>query len=266
MRLLLFTAASLFAASALAAAQTLQGAKDIPAHGRAVVLFDGKDLSAFDTYVNPEPVFTPAKNRGVTLMNGPNPVFSVEGGLIHVTGTQFGFLLTKKPFADYYLRAEFKWGVATNPPREGKARDSGILFNIPEGEDELKIWPRSLEFQICEGGTGDFWLTDGASLTGSDGTRSTGPPNRAVKIARFGEGPWTNVVGFRDPVGEVESPYGEWNLLELVNDGKTVSQYVNGKLVNRGTDPDPASGKLLLQSEGAEVYFRNVVLYPLKGK
>jgi hypothetical protein len=53
-------------------------------------------------------------------------------------------------------------------------------------------------------------------------------------------------------------------VLELVTQGNTVKQYVNGKLVNEGTDPSPASGKVLFQSEGAEVYFRDMKLYPLK--
>jgi hypothetical protein len=115
-----------------------------------------------------------------------------------------------------------------------------------------------------EGGTGDFWMTDGAALTGKDGTRVTGPAGKAMKIDRFGKGPSENVVGFRDPIGEVEKPHGEWNVLELVTQGNDVKQYVNGKLVNEGTDPSPGSGKILFQSEGAEVYFRDMKLYPLK--
>jgi hypothetical protein len=115
-----------------------------------------------------------------------------------------------------------------------------------------------------EGGTGDFWMTDGAALTGKDGVRVTGPAGKAMKIDRFGKGPSENVVGFRDPVGEVEKPHGEWNVLELVTEGKDIKQYVNGKLVNEGTDPSPVSGKILFQSEGAEVYFRDMRLYPLK--
>jgi hypothetical protein len=62
----------------------------------------------------------------------------------------------------------------------------------------------------------------------------------------------------------VEKPYGEWNVLELVTQGNHVYQYVNGKLANEGTDPFPTEGKILLQSEGAEVFFRDVKLYPLK--
>jgi hypothetical protein len=34
--------------------------------------------------------------------------------------------------------------------------------------------------------------------------------------------------------------------------------------VNEGTDPFPKDGKILIQSEGAEVYFRNIKLYPLQ--
>jgi len=34
--------------------------------------------------------------------------------------------------------------------------------------------------------------------------------------------------------------------------------------MNEGTDAFPASGKILVQSEGAEVFFRDIKLYPLK--
>src|ERR1700712_4449258 len=222
----------------------------IPAHGPAEVLFDGHGLGAFDSFL---------KTKG--LNSDPEHVFTVEHGVIHISGKEMGYLITKQPFHDYYLRAEFKWGEGTYGERAGQARDSGILYNI---QGEQKVWPRSIEFQIVEGGTGDFWMTDGAALTGKDGVRVTGPAGKAMKIDRFGKGPSENVVGFRDPVGEVEKPHGEWNVLELVTQGKDVKQYVNGKLVNEGTDPSPASGKILFQSEGAEVYFRDMKLYPLK--
>jgi Domain of Unknown Function (DUF1080) len=227
-----------------------QAAPKIPAHKAAIVLFDGSDLKNFDTFLT-----------GGGLNSDPEHVFQVENGVIHVSGKEFGYFITKKTYQNFYLRAEFKWGEGTYVSREGKARDSGILYNV---QGEQKVWPRSIEFQIMEGGTGDFWMTDGAALTGKDGVRVTGPAGKAEKIDRFGKGPSENVVGFRDPVGEVEKPHGEWNVLELVTEGKDIKQYVNGKLVNEGTDPSPASGKILFQSEGAEVYFRDIKLYPLK--
>jgi hypothetical protein len=90
------------------------------------------------------------------------------------------------------------------------------------------------------------------------------PTTGGWKIDHFGKGPSQNVVGFRDPIGDLEKPHGEWNQLVLVVQGHDVKQYVNGKLANEGTDPFPAEGKLLFQSEGSELYFRNMKLYPLK--
>ncbi len=222
----------------------------IPPHCPAVVLFNGHDLSNFDTFL---------KTRG--LNSDPYHVFTVENGIVHVSGKDFGYFITRQSFHDFYLRAEFKWGEGTYLERTGMARDSGILYNV---QGEQKVWPRSIEFQIVEGGTGDFWMTDGAALTSHDGERVTGPPGNALNIDRFGKGPWKNVVGYRDPVAEVERPHGAWNVLELVTQGNTVRQYVNGKLVNEGTQPFPTEGKILFQSEGAEVYFRNITLSPLK--
>jgi len=176
-------------------------AKGVPAHGPAVVLFNGSDLSNFDTFL---------KSTGLNA--DPKHVFQVEHGVIHISGQEFGYIITKQEYRNCYLRAEFKWGEGTYAPREGQARDSGILYNI---QGPQRVWPRSIEFQINEGATGDFWMTDGAALTGKDGNRVTGPDGKASKIDRFGKGPWQNVVGYRDPAGEVEKPHGEWNVVEL---------------------------------------------------
>ena len=221
----------------------------VPPHKPAIVLFNGSDLNNFDTFL-----------RSKGLNSDPDHVFQVEKGVIHVSGKEMGYIITKQPYHDFYLRAEFKWGEGTYGEREGQARDSGILYNI---QGEQKVWPRSIEFQITEGGTGDFWMTDGAALTGKDGKRVTGPAGSALKIDRFNKGEFKNVTGFRDPTNELEKPHGEWNVVELVNQDGHVKQYVNGKLANEGTDAFPVTGKILFQSEGAEVYFRNIKLFPL---
>ena len=241
---------ALFAAGLLCASSGWAQAKGIPKHGPAVVLFDGKDLGQFNTFL-----------PSTGLNSDPNHVFTVEKGMVHVSGTEMGYFVTKQEYKNYYLRAEFKWGEGTFAPRAGQARDSGILYNI---QGPNKVWPRSVEFQINEGCTGDFWMTDGAALTGKDGVRVSGPEGKAVKIDRFNKGVWKNVVGYRDPTNELEKPHGQWNVVELVNRRGHVWQYVNGELANEGSDAFPAGGKILFQSEGAEIYFRNIRLYPLK--
>lgn len=222
----------------------------LPPRQAPIVLFDGKNLSKFDTFI---------KGRGLNA--DPEHIFKVENKVIHVSGKEMGYIITKQSYHRFYLRAEFKWGTGTFGERKGQARDSGILYNI-QGED--KVWPRSIEFQIKEGETGDFWLTDGAALTGPDNKRVTGPTGAATNIGHLNKGPQKNVVGFRNTSGEFEKPYGEWNVLEVVVDDKRITQYVNGVLANVGTDPFPTEGKILFQSEGAEVYFRNIQLSPLK--
>jgi hypothetical protein len=226
-------------------------AKDIPKHGPAILSFNGTDLSQFDSFI-------PDRE----LNSDPNHVFTVENNVIHISGMEIGYIITKREYKNYYLRAEFKWGEGTFATHEGKARDSGMVYDI---KGENKIWPRSIEFQIDEGCTGDFWVTDGAALTAKDGSRVTGPAGKASKVDRFNKGPVENVTGFRDPQNELEKPHGKWNVVELVNRGDGhVWQYVNGKLANEATDTFPSSGKILFQSEGAEVYFRNIKLFPLK--
>jgi hypothetical protein len=232
------------------ATATVSASSAIPPHGKAVVLFSGHDLAQFDTFI---------KTQG--LNSDPNHVFLVEKGALHVSGKEFGYIITKQDFANYYLRSEFKWGEGTYPPREGQARDSGILYHMTGPQ---KVWPTSIEFQILEGGTGDFWMTDGGGLTGTNGVRVTGPPGNAEKIDRIGKGRSQNVAGFRDPTGEVEKLHGHWNLLELVVQGDHVKQFVNGKLANEGSAAYPSAGKILFQSEGAEVFFRDIKLYLLK--
>ncbi|HYM12690.1 MAG TPA: DUF1080 domain-containing protein [Bryobacterales bacterium] len=217
---------------------------EIPHSGKAIKLFNGKNLDGFDTFL---------RTKG--LNNDPEKVFQVENGMIHISGAEFGYLITQKEYDNYYLRAEFKWGEGTHAPRAGKARDSGILYHV---NGENKVWPQSIEFQMIEGGTGDIILVDGAALTVKGVHKEKG------RFDRFGKGPWKDVAGFRDPVGEVEKPHGEWNVLELIADGDSVRYLVNGKLANEGIGSNLTRGKILFQSEGAEVWFRNLELRPLK--
>ncbi len=225
-------------------------AREIPKHGPAVVLFDGTDLSQFDTFL-----------PSTGLNADPGHVFTVEKKTIHISGKEMGYIVTKQEYKNYYLRAEFKWGEGTFGERNGMARDSGILYNI---QGPNKLWPQSIEFQINEGCTGDFWMVDGAAITTKDGVRAAGPAGSQVKVDRFNKGPYKNVIGYRDPTNELEKPHGQWNVVELVNHDGHLWQYVNGKLANEGTDAFPSSGKILVQSEGAEVFFRNIKLFPLK--
>jgi hypothetical protein len=212
----------------------------------AVHLLRGNDRAHFYTYL-----------RDVGVDNDPDNVFTIKNGVLRISGQHYGYLATRQTnFANYRLVTEFKWGEKTWPPREKNARDSGVLVHFI-GRDQ--IWPTSIEAQIIEGGTGDILVVSGASLTVDGETK--GP--RTARFDRPGRNPWKDEVGFRGP-NEIEKPHGQWNRVEVVCDRDKVSVIVNGKKTLEGTNAYPRAGKILLQSEGAEIFFRRLDVYPLK--
>ncbi len=155
-------------------------AADIPPTGKRIRLFDGKSLEQFDTVI-----------QGRGLNNDPDGTFRVHDGMVHVSGTPYGYFITKKDYGDYYLRAEFKWGEATHAPRKDLARDSGILFHAPDTQKRAglpgSIFPTSIEFQIMEGSTGDVILVKGPELTVNGVTK---PDDAGRTFDRFNKTPW----------------------------------------------------------------------------
>ncbi len=214
-----------------------------PRQETRIPLFNGKDLTGFYSYL---------KDFGVS--NDPDKVFTVKDGLLRVSGQHWGYLATKTEARNYRLVAEFKWGEQTWEPRKLNARDSGVLLHAV-GED--KVWPKSIECQMIEGGTGDIIVIDGATLTVGGETKKEG------RFDRPGRNPWKDEIGFRGP-NEIENPHGEWNTIEVLCDEDKIKITVNGHVTNDGVKAEPKLGKILIQSEGAEVYFRRIDLYPLR--
>jgi hypothetical protein len=175
--------------------------------------------------------------------NDPEGNFKIENGLLHIEGKNFGYLATEQSYANYYLKVVFRWGRHQYAPRATGKRDSGILYHFgPDVPDN--IWPKSLECQVQEGDCGDYWCVGGASI---------GSPNRSAIE-------WNMKRIFR--TADFENPTGEWNTMEIICNGNQSEHYVNGHLVNSGTNATVTAGKILLQSEGAEIYFKSVELIP----
>lgn len=171
-------------------------------------------------------------------------VFRFENGMIHVSGQKFGYIATEESYSNFHLTLEFKWGVKKYPPRENEKRDAGILYNgdIYDGD---KVWPRSLECQIQEGDCGDIWLIDSAFVIHADTMTKRQPYHRVIKSA------------------DGEKPTGEWNKVEVIVRNGDITYLVNGQVVNKAKNPYPTAGRIMLQSEGAEIYYRNVELKKL---
>jgi Domain of Unknown Function (DUF1080) len=238
-----------------------------------VRLFNGKDLSNFYTYLA-----APVKGeKPFGKNNDPEKVFTVEDGIIHISGKVWGGLITEKEYEDYRLIAEFRWGEKTWAPRAENARDSGILLHCVGRDGAVGgTWMKSFECQMIEGGTGDLILVggdkSGLQLTVDaekrDGQYYFKPGAAAVTLSSgrfnwYGRDPnWKDVKGFRGDQ-DVEKPVGEWNTIECTCEGDKISIRLNGTPVNAGRQASHTRGKILLQSEGAEVFFRRVDLVPL---
>lgn len=163
----------------------------------------------------------------------------MDKNIIHVSGQDFGYIATKQKYSNFHLTVWFKWGEKKYPPREKDKRDAGILYlaDLYSGD---KIWPRSIEFQIQEGDCGDFWMTDSTTIVFNG--HVTPPQNWHHEIKTI----------------NAEEPNGKWNKAEvIVNKGK-ITHILNGKIVNEGSDPSVKEGQIMIQSEGAELYYKDV--------
>ena len=245
-----------------------------------VKLFNGKDLTNFYTYL----VAPKSGGKPYGKNNDPEQVFTVHDGMIHVSGKVWGCFTTEKEYENYHLIVEFKWGEKTWFDREKAARDSGILLHCTGEDGGFGPWMESYECQMIEGGTGDFLVLSGKntprSLTVEAEKRPTGAgekkhdelyfqpgaPPVAMTKGRFNwkdrDPEWKDAKGFRG-AKDVERPVGEWNTLECICDGDKIVNILNGTVVNQATKASQTKGKILFQSEGAEVFFRRIDLKPL---
>ena len=262
------------ASSPLVAGVQAQETQEVPAFakelpmvktGPPILEFNGKDLAGFYTYT---------KKHGYA---DPDKVFTVHDGVIHVSGEDFGGFATGGVFRDYHLITEWKWGEKTWKPREKATRDSGILLHCvgPDGVAGGQ-WMESVECQIIEGGCGDFILVGGRGKPKMTVETRLGPDKQfyyqkgGEPITRdggrfnwWGRDPnWKDVLGYRGP-RDVDKPTGEWNRMEVICDGGTITNIVNGYVVNVGTNSSHTEGKIQFQSEGAELFFRKIEIRPL---
>ena len=165
---------------------------------------------------------------------GRDDVWSTSDGVLGCKGRPAGYLRTEDDHLNYELTLEWRFD-----PEKG-AGNSGVLCRMT-GRD--KVWPRSMEAQLQSGSAGDIWNIDAYPMLTA--------PDR------------TNGRHTRGMLGSSEKPLGEWNRYRLRVDRGYLGLEVNGVLQNEAFWCEELPGKICLQSEGAYIEFRNVVLRPI---
>lgn len=207
----------------------------------AACLLRAQSSSGLASAAEPVKLFNGKDMTGWTFfLSDPNAkmedVWTVTpDGVLRCKGHPTGYIRTEKPYTSYILKLEWR-----NP---GKPGNSGVLMRMQAPD---KVWPKSIEAQLNSNDAGDIWNIDEYPMTVA-AERTKG---RHTKKEHE-----TN-----------EKPFGEWNQYEITLDGENLELKVNGLVQNKATNVKVMPGPICLQSEGAEIEFRNIELTELPDK
>lgn len=195
-------------------------------------LFNGKDLSG---WVN---------------VNTADDTWTVRDGMLICSGHPIGVMRTEKQYENFILHIEWRHMEAGG--------NSGVFAwsegTVPEG----RRLPKGMEVQMLE----LDWVNQHKA---KDGTL---PPIAYVHGELFGANGLKTVPD--NPRGNRSKSIenrckgkGEWNVYDVVFVDGVVKLSVNGKFVNGVSKSSVKKGYLCLESEGAEIHFRNIQIMEL---
>jgi len=207
-------------------------------------------------------------------------VESEDGKAICISGKAWGMLYTEDDFENYHLKLKMKWGEDKHPPRENGPRDSGLLYHGFGEVGSAYVWMNCQELQIYEGHMGDYVpLGDVAIDVPSIPSDSLfykyeeHANLRKYYFAEFSEDSWQDTLAKRYVYKsfDAEKPHGQWNEIELITYGDSCIYVVNGQVVmrlfnsrNMKSGIPLKSGKIMLQSESAEVFYKDLYIRSIK--
>ncbi len=215
-----------------------QAADDAIVPDKTTPLFNGKDLSGWTADV-------PAKD---SKPDAPES-FIVRDGKLVSKGKPGGHLITTKSYRNYRLEVEYRF--------PGKGGNCGVLVHASKPRVLYKMFPQSIEVQMMSGNAGDFWcIHENIEVPDMEKRR----PRKEGQKWGGTKGDSRRILNLTDGS---EKPLGEWNSMIIDVRDRTIKVWVNGDLVNDGSNCTADRGKIALQAEGTEVEFRRVEIGPL---
>ena len=191
-------------------------------------LFPGSDLTGWE--------YIAGTAAGITR------VTTVRDGVVSVAGKPNGYLVTKAPFSEYSLHAEWRWTDTENPTPNG-----GVLIHVSSDPVQQNLWPTSFQVQLKAGRAGDVLNMGQARFAEVPSTLGTATSPSSVLTRREASS---------------EKPFGEWNVVDIKVRGGAIDVVINGVIQNRVTQCSPSSGRIGFQLEGHPFELRNVTVTP----
>ncbi|PSL48378.1 uncharacterized protein DUF1080 [Chitinophaga niastensis] len=199
-------------------------------------LFNFKDLSGWHIDV-------PAMDTDKSVKSP----FIVRNGVFVSLASPQGHIITDASYQNYRLNVEYRF-----PAKPGNC---GVLVFASTPRVLYQMFPKSIEVQMQHKDAGDFWCI-GEDITVPDMEKRRGPKSE-----------WGAVDGKKRRIKNLtdgsEKPLGEWNTLIIECVGNAIKVWVNGDLVNYGTNCTASKGNIAIQAEGSEVEFRKVDFTPI---
>lgn len=195
-------------------------------------------------------LFTGKDLTGWVNVNTADDTWSVRDGLLVCSGHPIGVMRSDRQYENFLLHIEWRHMEAGG--------NSGVFAwsegTVPEG----RRLPKGMEIQMLE----LDWVNQHKM---KDGTL---PPIAYVHGELFGANGLTatpdNPRGTRSKSVENRCKgKGEWNVYDVVCVDGVIKLSVNGKFVNGMSHSSVKKGYLCLESEGAEIHFRNIRILEL---
>jgi hypothetical protein len=232
-------------------------------------LYNGENLDNWDMYLGSSlgEAFD-SLSRMATIENVFSIVQENEENIIRISGEVNGSLATRSDFENYHLRMEFRWGNIVH-----SRRNSGLLYHsFGEFGQAFGTWMPNIELQMMHQNLGDTYLMANTTCQ----TEAEFDPEKnqffytpGAELLNFGE--QDNGRSIKKSADH-ENPPGEWNTVELYCHGTTSVHVINGHtvMVNQSTGVyvngivNPlTSGRIQIQSEGAELFIRSIEVRPI---
>ena len=196
-----------------------------------------------------QPLFNGKDLKGWVNVNTDPDTWSVKNGLLVSTGKPIGVMRSEKEYENFILQIDW---MHMEP-----GGNSGVFVWCDAQPNPQSRLPGGVEVQMLE--------LDWVKLNKRE---NFDPPVAYVHGELFGVGGVKTVPD--NPRGERSKsilnlckPRGEWNSYTVVAVDGVIKLAVNGTFVNGISKSTRKKGYLCLESEGAEIHFRNIRILEL---